>query len=69
MFSYTAFEQLCKEKGMSVRQVSLETGVATSTLSNWKLGRYEPKADKIQILARYFGVEFERFLDHDSGTD
>lgn len=69
MFSYPAFEQLCKEKGMSVRQVSLETGVATSTLSNWKLGRYEPKADKIQALASYFGVEFERFLDHDSGTD
>lgn len=69
MFSYPAFEQLCKEKGMSVRQVSLETGVATSTLSNWKLGRYEPKADKIQTLASYFGVEFERFLGHDSGTD
>lgn len=69
MFSYPTFEQLCKEKGMSVRQVSLETGVATSTLSNWKLGRYEPKADKIQTLASYFGVEFERFLDHDSGTD
>lgn len=68
MFSYDALESLCNERNVSVRQVSIATGVATSTLSNWKLGRYEPKADKIQRLAGYFNVEFERFLDHDSGT-
>ncbi|MDD6716940.1 MAG: helix-turn-helix transcriptional regulator [Firmicutes bacterium] len=68
MFSYRKFENLCKEHGMTVRQVSQETGVATSTLSNWKLGRYEPKLDKILSLQRFFNVELEAFVDDDSGT-
>lgn len=69
MFSYHAFEALCKIKGKTVRRVALESGVATSTLSNWKLGKYEPKANKIKQLADYFGVEFERLLDNDSGAN
>lgn len=68
MFSYRKFENLCKDRGMTVRQVSQETGVATSTLSNWKLGRYEPKLDKILSLQRFFNVELEAFVDDDSGT-
>lgn len=69
MFSYKILETLCKEKNMTVRQVALKTGIATSTLSNWKQGQYEPKVDKIFSLAKFFGVDFERFIDDDSGTD
>lgn len=53
---YAIFEKLCKEKGISSYRVSKDTGIATATLSDWKNGKSHPKADKIQILADYFGV-------------
>lgn len=44
-------------------QVSKDTGVSTSTLSNWKVGNYTPKLDKIKVIADYFGVSIDYFLD------
>jgi len=62
MFSYAVFDDLCKKNHKTPYQVSVDTGIATSTLSNWKMGNYTPKADKIKILADYFGVTIETFL-------
>ena len=56
---YKIFERLCKERGITPYRVCKDTGLTTSTISNWKAGRYEPKADKIKILADYFGVSPE----------
>lgn len=69
MFSYKVFEELCKEKGESMYQIAQATGVTTSTLSSWHMGRYTPKLDKIQILADHFGVSVERFLEDDGKSD
>nr|DAG74713.1 MAG TPA: helix-turn-helix domain protein [Caudoviricetes sp.] len=44
-------------------QVSKDTGVSTSTLTNWKYGRYTPKVDKLKALADYFNVPIEYFLE------
>lgn len=62
MFSYKKFENLCKKKGVSVYFVANSTGIATSTLSNWKNGVYVPKIDKIQKIADFFNVTIEYFL-------
>nr|WP_207742004.1 helix-turn-helix transcriptional regulator [[Clostridium] symbiosum] len=43
-------------------QVSKDTGIAQSVLSDWKTGRSKPKADKLKILADYFGVPIDYFL-------
>lgn len=56
---YDIFEKLCAENGVTPYRVCKETGLTTSTISNWKAGRYTPKADKLQKIADYFGVSIE----------
>lgn len=56
---YGIFEKLCKDRGITPYRVSKDTGISTATLSDWKTGKSRPKADKIKILAEYFGVSPE----------
>lgn len=60
---YQKYAQLRDEKGITDYEVGKETGIATSTLTNWKYGRYKPKVDKLKLLADYFGVSIEYFLE------
>lgn len=53
---YEIYEKLCKLKDVTSYRVSKATGIATATLSDWKKGKPSPKADKLEILAAYFGV-------------
>lgn len=62
---YKKFAELLKRDNKSVYRVSVDTGIAQSTLSDWKSGRCTPKVDKLQILANYFGVSIEYFLSED----
>ena len=39
------------------------TGIPQSVLSDWKRGRSNVKTDKLKILADYFGVSIEYFLE------
>lgn len=59
---YEIFEKLCKEHGVTPYRVCKETGLTTATISNWKAGRYMPKADKMQRIADYFNVSMEYLL-------
>lgn len=61
--AYDKFEKLLKERKISAHQVSIATGISTATLSSWKLGKYEPKPEKIQKIADYFGVPIGFFYD------
>ena len=60
---YEKFMELLRRKGVTVYEVSKQTGISASTLSDWKAGRYTPKLEKIKKLADYFGVNIEYFLD------
>lgn len=64
--TYERFEELCKEKGVTAYRVSKDTGITTATLSNWKGGRYTPKASKLKLIADYFGVSVDYILNGDS---
>lgn len=55
--SYSNFEKIIQAKGISAYKVSKETGISTVTLSNWKNGKYTPKADKIQAICDYLCVD------------
>ena len=57
--SYKIFEQLLKMNKTTVYRVSKDTGIAASTLSDWKNGRSHPKTAKMKLLADYFGVSLE----------
>lgn len=59
---YKKFEELLKKRKINAYQVSKETGISNSTLSDWKNGRSRPKIDKLIILADYFGVPVDYFL-------
>ena len=59
---YEKFQLLLDKSDKTAYMVAKETGISTSTFSNWKKGRYSPKVDKLKILADYFGVSIEYFL-------
>lgn len=59
---YNIFEKLCKEKNVTAYRVAQETGVTTTTLTNWKKGKYVPKHDKLQKIADYFGVTLDYLM-------
>ena len=60
---YKKFAELLDNTNKTVYSVSKDTGIPQSTLSDWKRGRSTPKVDKLKILADYFGVSVEYFLD------
>lgn len=62
---YKKYEELLKKTGKTSYQVSKDTGIAQSVLSEWKSGRSKPKVDKLQKLAAYFGVTVNYFLQEE----
>lgn len=63
MTSYELFEKLLNERGVKAADVHRGTGIATSTLTEWKKGKYEPKTDKLQKIADYFNVPLTYFTE------
>lgn len=59
---YEIFEKLMKSHNLTAYQISKETGVAQSTLSDWKKGKSKPKTDKLQKIADYFGVSVDYLM-------
>lgn len=66
---YEKFAMLLNKSNKTAYQVAMETGISTATLSSWKNGHYRPKIDKLKILADYFGVSIEYFLEKDKVVD
>lgn len=62
---YSKFEKLLKDNHLTPYKVGKETGISTATLSSWKNGDYEPKPEKIQKIADYFGVPLSYFYEED----
>ena len=60
---YKVFAALCAQKGVRPLSVSKATGIARSTLSDWKSGRSKPKVDKLVKIADYFGVPVTVFIE------
>lgn len=60
---YETFKRLLEERNLTSYQVSKETGISQATLSDWKLGKSKPKADKLIKLAKFFDVPLENFIE------
>lgn len=60
---YKKYVELRDKKQVTDYRVSEDTGIAKSTFSDWKSGRSNPKVEKLKILADYFGVTIEYFLE------
>lgn len=60
---YKKYLEIRNKRGVTDYRVSKDTGITKSTFTDWKSGRSVPKVDKIKILADYFGVSLEYFLE------
>lgn len=60
---YEKFENLLIERNLTAYRVAKDTGLAPTVFSDWKTGKSKPKVDKLKILADYFGVSIEYFLE------
>lgn len=59
---YEIFVELLKANNVTPYQVSKATGVAQSSLSDWKKGKSKPKYEKMVLLANFFGVSVDYLL-------
>jgi len=47
-------KRLCKEKGITIQQLEKQIGLSNGTISKWD--RYNPRMDKLQLVADFFSV-------------
>lgn len=69
MTFYEKLQKLMNKNNVRPVDVAKATGIATSSLSDWKAGRSKPKLDKLQILSDYFGVPVSYFTDEKQETN
>ena len=55
--------ELLKEKGMSQKEFAQRTGIAESSISDWKKKRTNPVSDKILIICEVLDVDYEEIKD------
>jgi len=60
---YKVYEELLAKNNETSYQVAKATGISTVTLTSWKQGVYEPKIDKLMLIADHFKVPVTVFLD------
>mgnify|MGYP000303818680 FL=1 len=64
---YEKYVALRDKRNVTDYRVSIDTGITKSTFSDWKNGRSNPKLDKLLILAKYFDVSVEYFVEAEDG--
>ena len=63
MFCFEKFEQLLKERNLTMYRVCKDTKIYSGAMSGWKAGRTSPTVESLAKLAKYFKVPMEYFLD------
>ncbi len=70
MNMYEKIQQLCDEKHIKPAELSRETGVPKSTLTDLKQGRTKTlSAQNIGKIALYFGISSDYFYDSTDSVD
>ncbi|MBQ1956857.1 MAG: helix-turn-helix domain-containing protein [Clostridia bacterium] len=64
--NYNIIENMLKTKHTTVYKLAKATGISPSTFSDWKSGRYTPKADKLLLIADFFGMSLDSLMGYDS---
>lgn len=65
---YKIYCQLRDKKGVKDAEVARNTKIAPSVFSEWKKGKSNPKQDKLQRIADYFGVSIEYLMTGEERT-
>lgn len=62
--------RILQEKGISQKTFSEKTGIAQSTISDWKRKKTNPASDKIMVICRVLGISvYELLEDSDEGAN
>lgn len=61
--------ELRKEKGISLKELGAEIGVAESTMSLYENGKRQPDYETLLKLAEYFGVTVDYLLRGDDNFE
>lgn len=59
---YEILEALMREYNVKPYDIAKKTGISSSLFTDWKKGRYTPKADKLEKIAGYFGLPIAVFF-------
>ena len=59
---YERYEKLLKERNITNYRVHKDTGIAQTTLSDWKNGKITPGTDTLIKIALYFDVSIDWLL-------
>ena len=59
--------QLMRQRNITAKQLSKDTGISEGNISDWKSGRSKPSMEKVAILADYFHVSTDLLLGIKSG--
>lgn len=59
---YEIYCKLRDERGLKDADVVRETKITKSTFSDWKSGRSNPKQEKLQKIADFFGVTVDYLM-------
>ena len=61
--SYSNFERILNEKGITPYRVATDLGFSPMLLSDWKQDKSKPKYDTMVAIVGYLGVDMEQFTD------
>lgn len=65
---YEIFEELLRIHGVKTADVCRATGLKAPTFSDWKRGKSKPNAEKMALIADYFGVSVTYLLTGKSNS-
>lgn len=57
---YERIAMLCKERGVTVKDLERNLGFGNGTIQFWKKG--SPRVDKLKAVADYFGVTVDALI-------
>ena len=61
--SYSNFERILNEKGITPYRVATDLGFSPMLLSDWKQGKSKPKYDTMVAIVNYLDADIEQFTD------
>ena len=60
--------EILKQRGMTQKEFSMKTGIAESTISDWKRKGFNPSAAKLPVICNVLGVPLDELLDDDADS-
>ncbi|WP_022772592.1 helix-turn-helix domain-containing protein [Butyrivibrio sp. AE2015] len=55
--------EILKQRGITQKEFSMKTGIAESTISDWKRKGFNPSAAKLPVICNVLGVSLDELLD------